>query len=260
MIKKTVITNKTTGDYTIAFAEGNVENVNPIEYIKSYELYKRVSSKQEFYTRRFPSIDPIVLEEKLKKILAVEVKELFSQIEKEKIHPNFLNLLSTIKKKEQVRLLKGLTLTPFQLTSLIFKSYSEFGYRYSKYRFENIPPQFTGKKIPHLFTVNDDGTVKKIGSTDLTEGSMRQLIEQRTVVVAHFFEKENVWHCFFSTYDSAAGQENYKGGQAHMHYISSGFGVTKGDFIASLESGNYRSTSVHIDLLEYGKQAGLNKQ
>lgn len=254
MIKKVIMTNKNTGELTIGFTEGDIERVNPIEYIKSYEFYKRVSTKQEMIIKRFPMIDPNKLVDKLKKMLAPEVREFFLEIEKDVVHPNFLTLLSTVKKNDQVRLLKGLTLTPFQLVNLIFKSYSEFGYLYSKYRFETTPPQFNGKKLPNLFKVNSDGSVKKIGSTDLSDGSLRQLIEQRTVIVSHFFEKDDVWHCFFATYDSFAGRENYKSGQAHMHYISSGFGINRNDFIDSMKNGNYLSTKIHIDLLDYGNQ------
>ena len=50
------------------------------------------------------------------------------------------------------------------------------------------------------------------------------------------------------------GKENWKNGQPHFHYISSGFGIFKDDFIESMRTGNYKSTSIHIDLLEYGEQ------
>ena len=50
------------------------------------------------------------------------------------------------------------------------------------------------------------------------------------------------------------GKENWKDGQPHFHYISSGFGISKNDFIESMRTGNYKSTSIHIDLLEYGEQ------
>lgn len=58
----------------------------------------------------------------------------------------------------------------------------------------------------------------------------------------------------FVTYNSIGGKENWKEGQAHFHYISSAFGISKEEFIESMRSGKYKSTSVHIDLLEYGKQ------
>jgi hypothetical protein len=51
-----------------------------------------------------------------------------------------------------------------------------------------------------------------------------------------------------------SGKESWKNGQAHFHYISSAFGVSKEDFIESMRTGNYKATSIHIDLLDYGNQ------
>ncbi|MND83404.1 hypothetical protein D3C87_1146920 [compost metagenome] len=254
MIKK-IITNKNTGESVIGFFEEKVENVNPVAYIQGLELFKRISIHKELFLKKNPQLIDSFDENQLKKALIPEVKEFFKEIESEAVHPNFLKLLSVTKKSEQVKLLKGLTLTSSQLAVLIFKSYREFGFLYSKYSFKVVPPQFAGKKLPILFNINDDGSVKKFGTTDLSDGSLKQLIEQRTVIVSHFFEKDGVWHCFFATYDSFAGRENYKDGQAHMHYISSGFGISKDDFLASMQSGNYRSTNIHIDLLDYGNQS-----
>lgn len=254
MIKK-IIKDKNTNELIIGFSDDIVENVNPVEYIQGLELYKRVSVHKELFLRKNPHLKDSFDEKQLVKLLVPEVKDFFKEVEGVEVHPNFLKLLTTTKKSEQVKLLMGLTLTAHQLASLIFKSYREFGFLYSKYLFEIVPPQFANKKMPALFKVNDDSSVKKIGTTDLSDGALRQLIEQRTVIVSHFFEKDGVWHCFFATYDSFAGRENYKNGQSHMHYISSGFGVTKKDFLNSMESGNYLSTKVHIDLIDYGKQS-----
>lgn len=40
-----------------------------------------------------------------------------------------------------------MSLNPEELMSLIFKSYTDYGYLYSKYLFENIPNGFEDKKI-----------------------------------------------------------------------------------------------------------------
>jgi hypothetical protein len=108
------------------------------------------------------------------------------------------------------------------------------------------------KQKPIVSHITDDGVVKTIGETELTKGEVKNLIEQRKVVVAHFFVKDDDWHCLFTTYNSIGGKENYKDGQPHFHYISSAFGISKDDFIESMKSGQYKSTPVHIDLLEYG--------
>ncbi len=120
--------------------------------------------------------------------------------------------------------------------------------------FENLPNGLEGKKLPKLFHIKEDGTIHKVGETDLTDGELKNVIEHRKVIVSHFFEKDDFWHCFFLTYNSIGGKENWKNGQAHFHYISSSFGISKADFIESVRTGKYKSTSIHIDLLDYGNQ------
>lgn len=117
--------------------------------------------------------------------------------------------------------------------------------------FENLPKGLEGKKLPKLFHLKEDGTIEKVGETELTDGELKRIIEQRTVIVSHFFELDDIWHCFFVTYNSLSGRENHKDGQPHFHYMSSGFGISKEDFIESMRTGNYRATSVHFDLLDY---------
>ena len=81
-----------------------------------------------------------------------------------------------------------------------------------------------------------------------------QVIEQRKVIVAKFFDRGSEWHCLFLTFNSLAGKENWKGGQPHLHYISDKYGLTREEAVNRFKSNNYPSTSVHIDLLGYGNQ------
>jgi hypothetical protein len=178
----------------------------------------------------------------------------FEEFEQIYIHKNFIELLKKTRKKDQEALLKGMTLNPDELMSLIFKSYKDFGFLYSKYFFENLLNGLEGRKLPKFFHIKEDGTIHKVGETDLTDGELKNVLEHRKVIVSHFFEQGDFWHCFFLTYNSIAGKENWKNGQAHFHYISSSFGILKADFIESMRTGNYKSTSIHIDLLEYGSQ------
>jgi hypothetical protein len=71
--------------------------------------------------------------------------------------------------------------------SLIFKSYNDYGFIHSKYCFENLPVIFREKRLPKLFHINDFGTNKKVGETDLTAGQLKNSLEQRKVIVSHFF-------------------------------------------------------------------------
>jgi hypothetical protein len=243
--------------YTRIFSTDKVESVNPVDYYKNYELEKRATVLRDLLNSK----DPVLTSQLDKSFFLKQAEDtlegFFEKFEKTEPHENFIKLLETTRKKDQVRLLKGLSINPDELMSLILKSHKDFGFLYSKYRFENLPSGFEGKKLPELIQLNDDGSIKKIGDTDLTNGELKNAIEHRKVIIAHFFEKDEVWHCFFTTYNSIGGKENWKNGQAHYHYISSAFGISKADFIESMRTGKYKSTSIHIDLKDYGNQSEL---
>jgi hypothetical protein len=237
--------------FTRVFSSDKVEKVNPIEFYKSAELEKRAV---DLLSGKDPFLASMVSTDFYLKNAKIGLDEFFEAFEKTEVDVKLLELLKTGRKKDQISLLKGIKFNPDQLMSLIFKSYSDFGLLYSKYLFKNLPAGLEGKKLPKMFRMEEDGTIKKVGETDLSDGELKNVIEHRKVIVSHFFESDELWHCFFITYNSIGGKENWKEGQAHFHYISSAFGITKEAFIESMRSGKYKSTPVHIDLLDYGKQ------
>ena len=240
--------------FTRVFSGGKVEKVDPIEFYTNHELNKRAVLMRDHLNMKNPVLTATLDKEFFMKQAKESMQGFMEEYEKTPVHPDYLKLLETTKKKEQIRLLKGISLDTGQLMSLIMKSHRDFGYLYSKYLFENLPKNFEGRKLPKLFNINDDGSIHKVGETDLSDGEMRQLIHNRKVVASHFFERGDIWHCFFITYKSISGKESWKGGQAHFHYISSAFGYTKEEFVESMRTGKYLSTSVHIDILDYGNQ------
>lgn len=248
------------GFYRI-FWEDNIDRVNPIEYYKKFELQKRVISYRDILEMKNPDLvaklsDDFFIRFALQKLNEEKFWEIKEQTE---VHSNFLKLLETNKKKDQVSLLKGLSINPDQLLSFIFKSYKDYGFLYSRYRIENLPKGIENKKKPKIANISDSGEVETIGKTDLTKGEIKSMIEQRKVVVAHFFDKGDKWHCFFTTYNSLQGKESWKNGQAHFHYFSSAFGITRDEFIESIKNGQHKSTPIHIDMLEYGNQTDIDK-
>ncbi len=240
--------------FTRIFSTDKVERVNPVEYYKTYELGKRAILLRDLLNAKNPFLTSQLDDKFFIKKAEETLEGFFEQFEHTKVHENFIELLKTKRKKDQKRLLNGISLNPDELMSLIFKSYTDFGYLYSKYLFENLPNGLEGKKLPKLFYLKEDGTIEKVGETDFTDGELKNVIEHRKVIVSHFFEQDDFWHCFFLTYNSIGGKENWKNGQAHFHYISSSFGISKDDFIESMRTGKYKSTSIHIDLLGYGNQ------
>jgi hypothetical protein len=242
-------------EFTRVFSIEKVEKVNPIDYYKDAELRKRAIVLRDLLYMSDPILAVSLDDSFFIKQAAATLEGFFEKFEKVVVPENFLKLLETERKRDQEQLLKNQSITTDQLTALIFKSYKDFGYLYSKYLYENLSKGTDREKLPKSILIDDDGTVKKVGETELTDGQLKNVINHRKVIVAHFFEKENVWHCLFLTYNSLKGTENWKGGQAHFHYISSFFGITKEEFLQSMESGDYRSTSIHIELLGYGNQS-----
>lgn len=249
------------GHYRI-FWDDNVENVNPIEYYKNFELKRRVITYRDLLEMKEPILSKKLSDDFYINFAKERIKseKFWESREQTEIPENFLKLLETTKKTDQKTLLKGLSINPKQLIALIFKSFKEFGFLYSRYRFENLPKSTEDKKKPKLAIISEDGMIKTIGDTNLTKGQIKNMIEQRKVIIAHFLHKDNTWHCLFTTDNSLGGKENWKDGQPHFHYISSFFGVTKEDFIESIKCGQYKSTSIHIDLLEYGNEIKNEKK
>src|SRR5690606_26136253 len=116
---------------------------------------------------------------------------------------------------------------------------------------EILPLAYNNKKLPEFFELNKDGSVHKIGETDLSDGELKNIITQRKIIISNFLIKDNIWHCFFSTMKGISGGEKYNGGQPHFHYISNAFGISKEEFIKSIKTGKYKSSNIHIDLFGY---------
>jgi len=258
--KSTKIADEDGNGFYRIFWDDKVEKVNPVEYYKNYELNKRAISFRDILEMKDPFLAGKLTTDFYVKLAKEEIeKEKFWETKEEiEVPENFLKLLETTRKKDQVSLLKGLSINPDQLISLIFKSFNDHHYLYSRYRFENLPKDLDDKKRPKVADISKEGVIKTVGETELTEAQVKKMINERKVIIAHFFDRGDDWHCLFITYNSIDGRENHKNGQPHFHYISSAFGITRDDFIKSMENGNYKSTPIHIDLLEYGNQPTAN--
>ncbi len=231
--------------FTRVYHSDFVENVNPIEYYKTLELQMSIQSIKDILYIKNPLLASTLDDEFLERMAKKYIPAYYEEAENITLHKNYIMLLSKSKKNDQVRLLKGMSLNSMELIALIFKSY-EYGYTYSKYLYEKLPNTLAEKIKPIIARKNENNNIIKVGNTNLNEGELKNLINQRNAIVSHFFEKNGLWHCFFVTYNSLRGKENWNGGQPHFHYISSSFGITKDDFVKSMTKGNYLSTSVHI--------------
>ena len=178
-----------------------------------------------------------------------EWKEKYQELKSIKIPKGLRTILENkLSKKEQIAILKGLSLNSEQVLAFLIMAGEEFKYKYSQYRGEHLPKGFEGKKMPTVAELKDNGETESIGDTELTTGQIKQTITQRHVAVSKFLDRDDQWHCFFLTYKSLGGEENYKGGQPHLHYISSAWGLSRQDVLTQLKSKNYKLPSLpHID-------------
>lgn len=239
--------------FTQILTYNNCEYVNPIENIKMKSFNSTISLERTMILLNKPPF-PISL---LKNWFIGRAEKVWEKRYQEILNTNYpdnLNiLLQTSKKQEQVNLLKNISLTTLGLTSFIFHAYLKFGYSYSKYRTDHHQNRLDESHLPNLINVKD-GNVKYSGTTNLTDGQLKNVIEHRKVILATFLDKGNEWHCFFITYKSLDGKENWNNGTPHYHYISSSFGLSREETLKQLQSKNYKLNNLpHIELKDYRK-------
>lgn len=163
---------------------------------------------------------------------------------KPEIHQLLLD--NSLSAKEQERLLKGVVLTPVDILWLN-KDAQELSYLLDVYHEETYPVKFDEKQKPYVFNQKEDGSVESIGNTDMSEGEMRALLEQRKVIQARVYHKGSHWHCFYFTYKGLAGQEKGEmGAQSHYHYVSDKSGITWNELIDCIKKCKMPTSKVHI--------------
>lgn len=148
--------------------------------------------------------------------------------------------------KQQNKLLKDITLGAAEILWLN-KEAQDLGYLLDVYHEEVYPVKFNEKKRPLLFNQNDDGSIEKFGPTDMTDGEMRALLEQRKVVHARIYHRSSHWHCFYYTYKGLAGEESgVMGSKPHYHYLSDKSGFTMDELLKRIKECDLPSSKVHI--------------
>lgn len=250
------IIDKKTGRTLIRFLDEEIESIDPIKYYRDTFIFKQLVLRGASNELLNGKLKLSTIE---KKMLVESFKlweENLTEI-KETIIPNNLKLLlETTKKSEQDHLLKDLELTPNIIAALIFEAYSLHGFKYSRYRTEIAPAGIDLSKMPPAFELKEDGQLIIYGKTELSDGQLRDAIKNRKVLIGEFIEKNNYWHCFFTSYNNLNGGEKWLGiNQPHFHYLSSGYSLTKEKVLVELKSKKYSlGNAYHIKLIEYGNQ------
>jgi hypothetical protein len=169
-----------------------------------------------------------------------------------KIPDQLINLLESVKKRDQEKILKGLQLKSSELDAFILFAYDKFKYRYSMYTREFEQKGSEDLDLPTAL-LNDEGKVERYGKSQLSDGQIKQSIEHRKVHIARFLDLGNSFHCFFYTTKSLTGKENkLRAERPHLHYVSSAWSLPRKDLLEKLMTRRYNLGSTpHIDFLRY---------
>lgn len=249
------IINKKTGQKLIIFGGEDFEKLKPSEYFLEFCLISRMMLLEPMETIGIKEPTKKGAETLIKVI--EECSDLLKKFRKIQLPAKLVQLLEAKKKKEQIKLLKGLQINLDVFMAFLLYA-EDKGYTLSQYQSEHIPIDIDLTKMPLAYRQKEDGTIDKIGKTNLTDGQLKLALEQRSVKVAKILEKGDEWHCFFLTFKSIKGKENWKNGQPHFHYISNLFGIDKKEVIKQIKSKTYKLGNLpHIALVDYGTQPDL---
>lgn len=246
--------------FSILVDPEDVQNVDPLTYFREINVSKNMVMYREMLRLKDPIKTAALSNEFFHRHAMERWEGLFVQIMTAKIPENFISTLGSASKGEQEKFLKNQSITSMGLGAFLIKAGADHGYTMSKFRTEHLAKNVDETKLPKLIHIQNDGSVKTVGYSPLTEGQLRNVITQRKVIVAHFLHKGNEWHCFFQTEKSMKGEEKWKEGQPHIHYLSDKWGVTLEDTIQRIKDGHYPSTSVHIALTDYGPQPSTGSE
>lgn len=238
--------------FTITIAGENVEGVNAIEYYKNIQIAKKeVLYREMLFLINDRPYTMEELEQVIQKRAHEDWEELYKVIMAEKVPPMLFSTLKADNKKYQVKFLRGIQFTPLQLVAFFFTACRDLGYTLSIYSSEHLPVGTNEEAMPALARVEGD-SVTTAGETSMKEGEIKQAVTQRSATYGKILDKEDEWHCFFITIESAAGKENWKNGQPHYHYISDKFGIPRDYVVQQLMSKDYDLSGLpHLELHGY---------
>ena len=228
----------------------DVENADARTVLKAFHVRSITPAMVRFFEAKLGWL-PFNLFAGINRQANEMTEALLTEIENKPLPPQIIQLLEQdLKKKEQVSLLKGVSLNKEQIGTLFLQA-GKRGYKFSSYRFEGKPKQFDEKELPSFIYLRDNGDVEFGGETNLTKGQMKDLVLSSDFLVSRILDNGKHWHCFFQNAKSLQGKEGGKfGSQPHLHYISDSFGIAKEDLVKSVKSGSYPHTPVHILLTE----------
>lgn len=253
MIQKIYNQNDST---LITNSMNEVENVGFREYIIQFHTKSIYPALQISANKKFGCFAEL-----FKGVIYNQAKEIaienFESFASKSVPPEIIEILNKpLKKKEQIRLLKGCELTESQFCAL-FALAEKKGYSFSHYKYEGEPTVVKKEELPKFIHIKEDGSVEFFGESSLSEGQMRLVVEQADVLIARVLDNGVHWHCFLQTFKGLKGQEGgVQGSRPHLHYISDSFGISRKVLVEMIKRGDYPGTPIHIPLLKDEDKSG----
>lgn len=240
MAKERIPANNGNGFYNIK-EQGEFEFVDPLKKAKEQYINSSLFIDESILLSKGIDInDPEVRSILISRALAGWV-EMYGTITDVHIPKKAIKLLESNRKKEQLKLVKGLTFNTISLQAFIILAGEYHGYSYSFYKSEFLPTGMDEAALPKLAYHDPDETEVKIaGETQLNEKQIKGIIKERSVKIAKFLDREDEWHCFFYTYRSLRSEENHQNGLPHLHYISNRWGIPRREVVKQIKSKHYK--------------------
>src|SRR5438874_109542 len=110
------------GFYKI-FEQSDIEFVDPIKYFGDQEIKKKAILYRDLLHMKNPLITSLLPAAFFNRHATSEWGEKYKEITETAIPPNFISLLLCESKRDQERLLRDQSLTPEQLSALIFRAW-----------------------------------------------------------------------------------------------------------------------------------------
>lgn len=228
---------------------GEFEYANPYDIFFEAQLNVSMTIEKENFKLANPLIPEIEVNNLLYHKARIENILENQRLLNLKLPDGLLKIFELDSKAEQEKSLKGITLSSKEIQAFTLKAYSDYGYKYSFYRALFQHKNLDSSRIPIFSYIDEDNKIISSGSTNMTDGEIKQMINHQKMTVSKFYDKEEKWHCFFLTLKSLRGKESsHKDGQPHLHYISYAFGMSRKRVLHELKSEKYNlSTALHID-------------
>lgn len=135
----------------------NAENINPIDFIKKGIIELKISEYREKLFAENP-LFAVAIEQDFYNEKANEYWEnYYEYLMNIKISNNFIELLKNneLSKTEQKKILKGVSLSPFEKEAMFIKAFNDFNYTYSYYHFDilNIKKRIINYLISSIIVI-----------------------------------------------------------------------------------------------------------